>query len=193
VTTVDAHVETAGRSEHGRGPSRWQHRLPLALAAFGGFLVATYLTLYQLRVVGGVWEPFFGDGSRRILNSSVARFLPVPDASLGAAAYLAEVVLCLVGGTERWRRWPRLVLLYGAVVAAMGVGSVVLMILQGTVFHAWCTLCLLSAFISIGIVVSGLREPLASLRKLRRSADGARHQDPSSGDRPRTRAHGGYD
>ena len=151
-----------------RNPSRWSHRAPLAALAFVGFCVATYLTLYQSRAVGSVWEPFFGAGSRTILNSGVARFLPVPDASLGAAAYLAEVVLCLAGGPDRWRRWPWVVVFYGLVVAGLGAGSVGLVIFQGDVYHAWCTLCLVSALISVNLVGPGLTEPLASLQYFRR-------------------------
>jgi hypothetical protein len=39
-----------------------------------------------------VWEPFFGEGSRVILTSSVSRLLPVPDAALGAFGYLLDAV-----------------------------------------------------------------------------------------------------
>ncbi len=60
----------------------------LALVGTG---VAAYLVLYQLDLIGSVWEPFFGDGSRRILNSRVSHLLPIPDAALGAAGYLPEL------------------------------------------------------------------------------------------------------
>ncbi|HEX5271909.1 MAG TPA: vitamin K epoxide reductase family protein, partial [Gemmataceae bacterium] len=83
--------------------------LATALAGCG---IATYLTLYQVDIVSHVWEPLFGDGSRYILKeSAVARNLPIPDAALGAAAYLAEAILELIGGDDRWRTRPRVVLL----------------------------------------------------------------------------------
>ena len=189
--TADADATQAGPPESARNPSRWRHRVPLAAAAILGFLVASYLTVYQLRVIDTVWEPFFGNGSRQILNSSVARFVPVPDASLGAAAYLAEIALCLVGGADRWRRRPWVVVLYGVVVAGLGIGSLILVILQGAVFHAWCTGCLASAAISLALVGPGLIEPLASLREIRRSRRERDRGEARPGTQRGTPAHGG--
>ena len=51
-------------------PSAWSERLPVLALALTGFGIATYLGLYQLGAVPGVWEPFFGDGSYRILKES---------------------------------------------------------------------------------------------------------------------------
>jgi len=151
-----------------QNPSAWRERLPLVALAVLGCAVATYLTLYQVGLFRTVWEPFFGDGSRTILNSAVARFLPVPDASLGALAYVLEAGCGLLGGTARWRTAPWLVLAYGALVGLLGLGSVALVILQPLAFGAWCALCLVSAAISIGLLGPALREPLAALQHLRR-------------------------
>ena len=148
-------------------PSRMSKRLPLAGLALCGALVALYLTLYQVDVIDSVWEPFFGDGSRKILDSSLARSLPVPDAALGVVAYLAEVVLDLIGGEDRWRRRPAVVLVFGALVLGMAAGSIGLVLLQAFYFRAFCTLCLVSAGISLVIAALALGEPLASLRFLR--------------------------
>src|SRR5579872_7040598 len=84
-----------------RGPSAWSRRWPVLATAVAGFGIATYLALYQVGVLSHVWEPFFGSGSRDILKqSAIARDLPIPDAALGAAAYLAELVLELIGGED---------------------------------------------------------------------------------------------
>jgi hypothetical protein len=139
------------------------------LVALLGCGIATYLTLYQVGLFQTVWEPFFGDGSRTILHSALARLLPIPDASLGALAYALEVVFGVLGGTARWRTAPWLVLGYGAIVGMLGLGSVVLVILQPLAFGAWCSLCLASAAISIGLLGPALREPLAALQHLRRA------------------------
>ncbi|MGH7875641.1 MAG: hypothetical protein ACREQO_25900 [Candidatus Binatia bacterium] len=56
-----------------------------------GFGIALYLFLYQLGLFLNVWEPFFGNGSRKVLQSHLTRVLPVPDAALGALGYLIEV------------------------------------------------------------------------------------------------------
>lgn len=53
-------------------PSTWGQRLPLVAVALAGVAVAVYLALYQWRIVDRVWEPFFGDGSARILDSWVS-------------------------------------------------------------------------------------------------------------------------
>lgn len=150
-------------------PSAWSRRVPILVRAAIGFLIALYLSLYQLGVFATVWEPFFGDGSRAILHSAVATLLPVPDATLGATAYLLDVVTGSIGGTGRWRTKPWIVILFGFVVIPVGTTGVTLVILQGDVFHHWCTLCLTSALISVSLVGPVLGEVLASLQHLKRS------------------------
>ena len=46
-------------------PATWPQRLPIIALAMIGFLIATYLALYQWRIVSWVWDPFFPEGSRR--------------------------------------------------------------------------------------------------------------------------------
>ena len=105
-------------------------------------LIAGVSALYQLRIADAVFEPFFGDGSERVLDSPVSRALPVPDALLGAAAYVADAVGGILGGPGRWRRRPWLVLAFGFAVGPLGAISIVLVIAQPLLFHAFCTLCL---------------------------------------------------
>jgi uncharacterized membrane protein len=172
-------------------PSAWSHRLPITAGATVGFCIAIYLALYQWRIIPNVWDPFFADptghfanGSERILNSWVSRLLPVPDAFLGALAYLAEGVASVIGGTSRWRTAPVIVLINGAIVAMLGVVAVALVIFQPMLFHAWCTLCLASAATSLVMVALATAEVLASVRHLR-SDEGSTH-----GIRPVSRAAG---
>lgn len=149
-------------------PSGWSQRLPIVALALIGFGVALYLALYQWRVFGSVWEPFFGDGSRRVLNSSVSRILPIPDAALGALGYLADAVTGLIGGRERWRKTPWIVIVFGLAIGPLGAASILLVILQPVMFNAWCTLCLASAVISVLMIGPAMDELLASLQYLRR-------------------------
>ena len=80
-------------------PSERSRRLPGSAPALTGFCIATYLALYQVGVIAAVWEPFFGNGSRLLLKqSAVAHLLPIPDAALGAAVYLLEVITGAIGG-----------------------------------------------------------------------------------------------
>ncbi len=149
-------------------PSAWSERWHVAGHAAAGLAIAIYLTLYQVRALGSVWEPFFGDGSVRVLHSAFSRALPVPDALLGALGYLTEIVGALAGRADRWRAQPWVVVAFGAVVAAMAAVSLALVILQAAAFHAWCTLCLVSAAVSLTLVVPAGDEVVAAWRELAR-------------------------
>jgi len=147
-------------------PSSWGQRLPIVALALIGTGIAGYLTLFQVGWIEQVWEPFFGDGSRTILTSSVSRVLPIPDAALGALGYLADAVGGAVGGRARWRTMPWMVILFGLAVGPLGAVSILLVILQPVLFDAWCTLCLASAVVSLAMIGPALDEILASLQHL---------------------------
>jgi uncharacterized membrane protein len=101
------------------------------------------------------------------MHSFVSRLLPVPDAALGAIGYVAELIGSAIGGEERWREMPRFVLAYGALVALATLTAVGLVALQLFIIRAACTLCLVSAAISIAIGWLGRKEVAASLQSLR--------------------------
>jgi hypothetical protein len=144
-------------------PSTWTHRLPVILFSLLGFGIAAYLTLYQVDLLAQVWEPFFGDGSRWILKeSAIARWCPVPDASLGAFAYLLDVLLTCIGPQDRWRTAPWTVLAVGVVSGALAVGGVVLTACQAFIFHHFCTLCLASAVCSLLAAAFAIEEVRAA-------------------------------
>ncbi len=155
-------------------PSDWSQRLPIVGLALVGFGISLYLALYQWRVFESVWEPFFGDGSRTVLNSGVSRILPIPDAALGALGYLADAVTGIIGGRGRWRKMPWIVVLFGLAVGPLGAASILLVILQPVMFDAWCTLCLASAVISVVMIGPAMDEFLASLQHLKREKDRGR-------------------
>ena len=149
-------------------PSSWPQRIPLVVIAFIGFLIAMYLGLYQLNITEAVWEPFFGEGSKRVLNSEISRALPVPDAILGAFGYVLDVVTGLIGGQKRWRTMPWMVILFGFAVGPLGFVSVMLVIFQPVLVGAWCTLCMVTAVISVVMISPAMDELLASLQYLQR-------------------------
>jgi hypothetical protein len=120
-------------------PTRWFRRISIVALACAGLCVSAYLTLYQVDVLPGVWDPFFQ-------STKVLEYLGIPDAALGALAYGAEIILSLIGGSRKWRTMPWTV--------------------QAFLVGAWCTLCLVSAAISIAIFILGFREPLAGLHYL---------------------------
>jgi uncharacterized membrane protein len=149
-------------------PSSWSQRLPIIALALAGFGIAMYLALYQWGVFASVWEPFFGEGSRVILTSSISRLLPVPDAALGAFGYLLDAVAGVIGGRQRWRTMPWIVVVFGLAVGPLGAVSILLVIFQPVLFDAWCTLCLVSALISLLMIGPAMDEFLASLQYLKR-------------------------
>lgn len=149
-------------------PSSWSQRIPLIVIAVAGFFIALYLGLYQFRVFSTVWEPFFGDGSVRVLNSQISKMLPIPDAILGAFGYLLDAVSGIIGRTNRWKTMPWIVVLFGIAVGPLGIISVFLVIAQPVLVSAWCTLCLVTAVMSVVMIGPAMDEVLASLQYLQR-------------------------
>jgi len=150
-------------------PATWSQRIPIVILAFIGFIIAIYLSLYQLDYIDTVWEPFFGNGSTTILNSEISHLLPIPDASLGAFGYLVDAVAGVIGGTSRWRKMPWIVIVFGLAVGPLGLVSIMLVVFQPVLFSAWCTLCLASAIISIAMIGPAMDEMLASLQYIHRA------------------------
>ena len=152
-------------------PAAWSQRLPIVALATLGAGIASYLALFQYGVVPTVWEPFFADGSRRILTSGLSNVLPIPDAALGAMGYIADAAAGLIGGRARWRTMPWIVVVFALLVGPLGFISIGLVIAQPVVYDAWCTLCLASAVISVAMIGPAMDEALASLQHLKRVAN----------------------
>jgi hypothetical protein len=151
-------------------PSTWRQRAPIIVLAIVGTAVAGYLAMFQLGFFDTVWEPLFGEGSRRILTSWVSQLThPLPDAGLGALSYLADAVTGAIGGRRRWKTMPWMVILFGLAVGPLGVVSVLLVILQPVLFDSWCTLCLASGAISVLMIGPAMDEVLASLQHVARA------------------------
>lgn len=148
-------------------PSSFGERRVVLLLAGVGFVIAVYLALYQSGIIRTVKDPFFGmQSSDRVLHSSISRWFPIPDAWLGALGYVADLVGAAVGDSQRWRTAPRLVLVYGLVVAGVALAALTLAILQPLVVHAGCTLCLTSAAISLVIAWLARHEVSAAIHHL---------------------------
>ena len=151
-------------------PSAWSHRLPVLLLALLGCALSMYLTAYQWHITATVWDPIFGaSSSEAVLTSFVSRYLPLPDATLGALAYAVEAVVTALGNTEQWRTQPWLVMLYGLVLLGLALTSIGLMLIQVFVVHALCSLCLCSAAISLINLGLGRDEVVSSVRHWRQA------------------------
>lgn len=151
-------------------PSAWSQRVPIAALAAVGFVISTYMALYQWRLISDVWDPVFGEGTKTVLDSGVSetmrQWLRVPDATLGAVAYLGDAIYGLAGSTRRWQYRPWMVILFGLDVIPLGIISAILVVLQGTVVGAWCFLCLVTATISLILVYFAYDEVWATLKYL---------------------------
>lgn len=143
-------------------PSAWPQRAGIIALALLQFFVARSLAAHQLGHVPYAWDPFFGDGTYRVLNSQVSKAFPVSDAGLGALTYLIEALTGLLGGARRWRTMPWAVLLFGVLVVPVGVVSVVLVILQPVAVGAWCSLCLLTAGLTVLMISPAVDEVVAT-------------------------------
>lgn len=153
-------------------PSKWSQRILIAIVALPAAVIAAYMGLYQWRLIGGVWDPVFGEQTIRVLDSDVshrmARWFLVPDAILGSLAYLGDLIFALAGSTRRWQYRPWLVMIFGLDVIPLGIVSAVLVVLQGAVVGQWCFLCLVTAVISLILVWLAYDEVWSTLIYLRR-------------------------
>jgi uncharacterized membrane protein len=126
-------------------PSSWPQRAPIIALALVGFFLSRQMTAFQLGHVASLTDPFFGIGTERVLTSDVSRAFPIPDAGLGAVAYMIEFLMGFMGDKRRWRTMPWMVTFFGILVVPLGVVSITLIILQPLAVGAWCTPCLIAA------------------------------------------------
>jgi nucleoside-diphosphate-sugar epimerase len=133
-------------------PSAWSQRLPIIFLALIGLFIARYLAGYQLGHIPGVWEPFFAgsptdpkNGTEEIITSAVSEAWPVSDAAVGAYTYALEILTGIVGSRARWRTMPWLVILFGLMIAPLGIVSIYFVIIQPVVIGTWSTLALIGA------------------------------------------------
>jgi uncharacterized membrane protein len=141
---------------------------------FFGFLIARYLTAYQLGQINAVWDPFFSGGDGRngaefIITSAVSRAWPIPDAGLGAAAYMIEALMGAMGTATRWRTMPWMVTFFFILVVPLGGVSIFFIIIQPIVIGTYCTLCLLAALAMLIMIPLTLDEVVAMAQYMRRS------------------------
>ena len=142
-------------------PSSWPQRWVMIVLGFAGFVVSRYLAAFQLGYVTTVWEPFFGDGTRRVLNSQMSHMWPISDGALGALSYTFEFLMGFMGASSRWRTMPWMVTFFGVLVIPLGLTHIALVMSQPVVVGAWCTLCLLAAAIMLPMIPLEVDEVVA--------------------------------
>lgn len=156
-------------------PSSWTQRLPIVLVALAGLQISRYLAAYQLGHIDGVWEPFFAgsaadprNGTEEIITSFVSAAWPVADAAVGGWTYVLEILTGLVGTRARWRTMPWLVLVFGLMIAPLGITSIFFIIIQPVLIGTWSTLTLIAAGAVLVQIPYSLDELLATLQFMRR-------------------------
>jgi hypothetical protein len=121
-----------------------------------------------------VWDPFFRggpdpkNGTEEIITSYVSEAWPIPDAGVGAVTYVLEILTGVIGASNRWRTMPWLVILFGIMIAPLGVVSIAFIIIQPVLLETWCTLCLVAAAAMLIQIPYSLDEIVATLQFLAR-------------------------
>lgn len=147
-------------------PSSWPQRAPIIALALLGFFLSRQMTAFQLGHVDTITDLFFRSGTERVLTSDVSRAFPMPDAGLGAVAYMIEFLMGFMGDKARWRTMPWMVMFFGILVVPLGVVSITLIVLQPLAVGAWCTPCLIAAAAMLVMIALTLDEVVAMLQFL---------------------------
>ena len=118
------------------------------ILGFLGFIVASYLTILHFK---NILPPCnLTSNCETVLTSEFASIGPVPLALLGSLFYLAVIVLCVLILTN----YKKVFLDAFYIVSVIGFAvSIILILIQAYIIHAFCQYCLASEAISTGIVL----------------------------------------
>ena len=142
-------------------PASWLQRMPIAVFAVIGFFIARHMAAYQLGYIDHAWDPFFKTGTETIITSNASKAWPVADAGLGAVVYMLELLMTFMGGKQRWRTMPWMVLALAILILPLGIVSIFFVIIQPIVIGTWCTLCLIAALAMLLMIPYSLDEFVA--------------------------------
>jgi uncharacterized membrane protein len=149
--------------------------MTIAVLSLLGILIALYLTLYKVGVIGALTCTV---GSCETVNTSRwATFLGLPVAAWGAGAYAALFALSLAGTADRYAGSQTISVLLVAIAAWSVLFSAWLTYLELFVIHAICIWCVTSAVLLVVILAVSLLD----LRGVKGSRDRGvmgRHRPP---------------
>lgn len=149
-------------------PSSWTQRIATIGLAMVCWFFSRYLAAYQLGYIHTMWDPFFGDGTIRVITSQISHDFPVSDAGLGALGYTLEFLMGWQGDKRRWHTMPWMVIVFGIFVVPVSFISILLIILQPVAVGAWCFLCLFTAVCMLVMIVFTVAEVVAAAQFLHR-------------------------
>ena len=122
-----------------------------ALLALVGLLIATYLTLFKLGVIG---QLVCCVGScETVQTSRWATFLGLPVAAWGIGYYVAVLALAVFGTTERGEESRAFPLALLVVTGWGALFSLWLTCLELFVIHAICQWCVVSALLAVTLFI----------------------------------------
>ena len=142
-------------------PSTWPQRAPIIALALVGFFLSRQMAAFELHHIGSLADPLFGRGTEEVLTSKVSLSFPIPDAGLGAVAYMIEFLMGFMGDKNRWRTMPWMVTFFGILVVPLGIVSITLIILQPLMVGSWCTPCLVAGLAMLIMIPLTLDEVVA--------------------------------
>jgi len=131
-----------------------RRRQTMVVLALAGLLVATYLWLYKIGVIG-VLQCGTG-GCEAVQASRYAELLGVPVAFVGVAGYAALLGVGLVGVQPAFAVDRRVTLLLAALATVGFAFALYLTAIELFVLHAMCRWCVVSAAIITAIWVLAL-------------------------------------
>ncbi len=147
-------------------PSSWGPRSVTVFLALIAWFLARYLASYQLGYIHDIKDPFFGDGTVKVISSSLAKGFPISDAGLGAFGYSLEFLLGLIGSAKRWKTMPWVSILFGMMVIPAGMISILLIVLQPLLVGAFCGICLFIAICMLTMILLTIPEMAATVQIL---------------------------
>ena len=152
-----------------------KRRMAMAFFALAGALIAYYLSLFRLGVLGSLACGTSG-GCEIVQQSEWSRLGGIPIPYMASVYYTAIVVAAVMGTTQRWSasqavRLTTVVLSFGAFAFATYNTAI-----EVFVVHAWCRWCLACA--GCATVLAGLA--IAELRAGRRRPEA----EPEPEERP---------
>ncbi|TKB31867.1 MAG: DNA polymerase III subunit epsilon, partial [Mesorhizobium sp.] len=103
-----------------------------------------------------------------------SRAWPIPDAGLGAAAYMIEALMGAMGTATRWRTMPWMVTFFFILVVPLGGVSIFFIIIQPIMIGTYCTLCLIAAAAMLIMIPLTVDEVIAMGQYMLRSVRAGR-------------------
>ncbi len=127
-------------------------KLPIAaaLVALAGLVDAVYLTIHHL--TGETVPCSIVAGCEMVLTSPYAEFAGIPLAAFGGIAYFSAFSLAILAAYGNRLMWK----FFGVQVVLMAMFSAWLIYLQAFVIGAFCQFCLLSAAVTLTLLIIAL-------------------------------------